>query len=172
MSIDLAYQLNPAQFLIPTQCVCAKRPDHAFATPGVSILREPGVNVLMRVRNAFLGILLLGAASAMRRPCCACAAQQMVDRIVARIEDDIITQSEVRELAAYQQLIDGQAESDDRLLSELIEQWVVNNEATAAHFPRRRLRSESRNCANPRSLPEPASVQRAPGRAGADARTP
>ena len=63
-------------------------------------------------------------------------AQQVVDRIVARIEDDIITLSEVRELGRYQQLVQGRAESDDRLLAELINQWVVNSEATAARFPR------------------------------------
>ncbi|HWF12392.1 MAG TPA: hypothetical protein VG272_01540 [Candidatus Acidoferrales bacterium] len=61
--------------------------------------------------------------------------QRVVDRIVARIEDDIILQSQVRELGAFQQLIDGQAESDDKLLQELIEQWVVATEATASHFP-------------------------------------
>lgn len=60
---------------------------------------------------------------------------QVVDRIVAHIEDDIITQSEVRELSADQELVDGHAESDDRVLNELIEQWVVNNEATATQFP-------------------------------------
>jgi len=60
---------------------------------------------------------------------------QVVDRIVAHVEDDIITLSEVRELAAYQQLVDGHAEPDDRILNELIEQWVVNNEATATQFP-------------------------------------
>lgn len=59
----------------------------------------------------------------------------VVDRIVARIEDDIVTLSEVRELAAYQQLIDGHSESDERVLNELIEQWVVNNEATSTQFP-------------------------------------
>lgn len=63
-------------------------------------------------------------------------AQQVVDRIVARIEDDIITLSEVRELGRYQQLVEGRAGSDDRLLAELIDQWVVNSEATAARFPR------------------------------------
>ena len=62
-------------------------------------------------------------------------AQEIVDRIVARIEDDIITLSEMHELAAYQQLVDGRVEPDDRLRSELIEQWVINNEATAARFP-------------------------------------
>lgn len=60
---------------------------------------------------------------------------RVVDRIVARIEDDIILQSQVRELGAFQQLVDGHAESDDKLLEELIEQWMVETEATASHFP-------------------------------------
>jgi parvulin-like peptidyl-prolyl isomerase len=60
---------------------------------------------------------------------------RVVDRIVARIEDDIILQSQVRELGAFQQLIEGHAEGDDKLLDELIEQWVVETEATASHFP-------------------------------------
>jgi hypothetical protein len=59
----------------------------------------------------------------------------VVDRIVAHIEDDIITLSEVRELSSFQQLVDGHAESDDKVLNELIEQWVVNNEATTNQFP-------------------------------------
>ncbi len=54
---------------------------------------------------------------------------------MARVEDDIILQSQVRELGAFQQLIEGKAESDDKLLEELIEQWVVETEATASHFP-------------------------------------
>lgn len=60
---------------------------------------------------------------------------RVVDRIVARVEGDIILQSQVHELGALQQLIDGRAESDDKLLQELIEQWVVQTEASAAHFP-------------------------------------
>ena len=63
-------------------------------------------------------------------------AQQVVDRIAARVEGDIITLSELRELGGYQQLVQGRAESDDRLLAELIDQWIVNAEATAARFPR------------------------------------
>jgi hypothetical protein len=62
-------------------------------------------------------------------------APQVVDRIVARVEGDIVTLSDVRELAAYQQLLDGRAEPDDRVLGELIEQWVVHSEAAAAQFP-------------------------------------
>jgi parvulin-like peptidyl-prolyl isomerase len=60
---------------------------------------------------------------------------RVVDRIVAHIEDDIILQSQVRELGAFQLFIEGHAESDDKLLEELIEQWVVETEATASHFP-------------------------------------
>ena len=62
-------------------------------------------------------------------------SSRVVDRIVARVEGDIILQSQVRELGALQQLIDGRAEGDDKLLEELIEQWVVETEATASHFP-------------------------------------
>jgi hypothetical protein len=60
---------------------------------------------------------------------------QIVDAIVVRIEDDIITLSELRELAAYQQLLDGRSQSNEEIRSELIEQWVVNNEATTTGFP-------------------------------------
>jgi parvulin-like peptidyl-prolyl isomerase len=60
---------------------------------------------------------------------------RVVDRIVARIEDDIILQSQVRELGAFQQLFDGRAEGDDKLVEELIEQWIVETEANASHFP-------------------------------------
>lgn len=63
-------------------------------------------------------------------------AQRVVDRIVARVEDDIITWSEVRELGRYQELVQGHADGDDRLLARLIQQWIVNTEATAARFPR------------------------------------
>src|SRR5437868_14361181 len=60
---------------------------------------------------------------------------QIVDAIVVRIEDDIITLSELRELAAYQQLLDGRSQTNDELRSELIEQWVVDNEANTSRFP-------------------------------------
>lgn len=60
---------------------------------------------------------------------------RVVDRIVARIEGDIILLSQVRELGAFQELVEGHAESEDRLLTELIEQWVVQTEAGASYFP-------------------------------------
>ena len=62
-------------------------------------------------------------------------AARVVDRIVERIEGDIILQSQVRELGAFQQLIEGHAESDDKLLAELTEQWMVQTEAAESHFP-------------------------------------
>jgi len=65
----------------------------------------------------------------------AAQTSRVVDRIVARIEGDIILESQVRELGAFQELIEGRAESDDQLLSELIEQWTVQTEAEATHFP-------------------------------------
>jgi len=82
-------------------------------------------------------VLLLCAPLAPRAYSGASAPQaaHVVDRIVARIEDDIILQSQVRELGAFQLLIEGRAESDDKLLEELIQQWMVETEATASHFP-------------------------------------
>jgi hypothetical protein len=66
-------------------------------------------------------------------------AQRVVDRIVAIIEDDIITQSEVRELGRYQVLASGRqgspATSESEVLSLLIDQWIVANEARTARFP-------------------------------------
>ena len=58
----------------------------------------------------------------------------VVDRIVARVEDDIITLSQERELAAYQQLVDGSSEPVPKLIDELVEQWAINNEAQSAQF--------------------------------------
>ena len=88
-------------------------------------------------RAIFILVLFLAAANAARISSGAAPPQstRVVDRIVARIEDDIILQSQVRELGALQQLIDGRAESDDKLLQELMEQWMVETEATASHFP-------------------------------------
>jgi len=76
------------------------------------------------------GICAAGAPAYSAAP-----SPELVDRIVARIEGDIILLSEVRELAAYQQLLEGRAQPEDQLLRALIEQWVVRSEAQAAQFP-------------------------------------
>jgi hypothetical protein len=60
-------------------------------------------------------------------------AQQVIDRMVARVENDVILLSDVRLLSRYQLLVNGKAESDAEILDRLIDQWIVRGEATAAH---------------------------------------
>ena len=62
-------------------------------------------------------------------------AQEMIDRIVARVETDIILLSDVRQLSRYQMFLDGKAQSDEEILNRLIDQWIVRNEASVARFP-------------------------------------
>jgi hypothetical protein len=57
-----------------------------------------------------------------------------IDGIAVHIEDDIITDSEVNELAAFQQLVDGHAKAREELIRELIDQWIVRQEATAISY--------------------------------------
>lgn len=63
------------------------------------------------------------------------SAQEVVDRIVARVENDIILQSDVRELKEYQELVDGKSERDSAILDRLIDQWIVRSEAELSQFP-------------------------------------
>jgi hypothetical protein len=83
-------------------------------------------------------LLLLGqalvASAAAPRAMRYGAEQQVVDRIVARVEDDILTLSEVRELGRFQQLVEGRTEDEQKLLGRLIDQWVLTREAAAARF--------------------------------------
>jgi len=71
------------------------------------------------------------------------SGQQVVDRIVVRIDDEILTQSDVRELGRFQQLVNSPgtgAQSslprEAELIERLIDQWIVHTEATAARFPK------------------------------------
>lgn len=61
--------------------------------------------------------------------------QEVIDRIAARVENDIILLSEVRELGRYQQLLDGKSETEEQLLDRLVDQWIVRTEAEASRFP-------------------------------------
>ena len=63
-------------------------------------------------------------------------AQQVIDRIVARIENDVILLSDVRLLSRYQLFVDGKSESDAEILDRLIDQWIVRNEANVARTPK------------------------------------
>src|SRR6202021_1069161 len=55
--------------------------------------------------------------------------EETVDGIAARIEDDIITESEVRELSAFQELVDGKPKPRSEIIKELADQWIVRGEA-------------------------------------------
>src|SRR5271165_6701254 len=59
---------------------------------------------------------------------------QQVDGVAARIEDDIITESEVRELSEFQQLVDGKSKPRAELIRELSDQWLIRTEATATKY--------------------------------------
>ena len=65
----------------------------------------------------------------------AAPAGEVVDRIVARIEGDIITLGEIRELGAFQKLTGRAIATEETLLRQLIDQWIVANDAAAARFP-------------------------------------
>lgn len=74
-------------------------------------------------------ISLLGTAALL-------AGQEVVDRIVARVDNDIILMSDVQELQRYQELVNGKSESESAILDRLIDQWVVRSEADLAQFPK------------------------------------
>lgn len=61
--------------------------------------------------------------------------QDVIDRIVARVENDVILLSDLRNLQRYQLLVDGKEESDALALDRLIDQWIVRSEANASRFP-------------------------------------
>jgi parvulin-like peptidyl-prolyl isomerase len=78
------------------------------------------------------GVLLAAALAVM---CGQATAQEVVDRIVARVENDIILLSDVRALSRYQQFLDGKSESDAQILDRLIDQWIVRTEADVSRSP-------------------------------------
>ena len=63
------------------------------------------------------------------------AGQEVMDRIVARVENDIILLSDVRELEEYQELVNGKSESESAIVDRLIDQWIVRSEAELSRFP-------------------------------------
>ncbi|MGB7023514.1 MAG: hypothetical protein WBD73_06920 [Candidatus Acidiferrales bacterium] len=69
-----------------------------------------------------------------------------IDGIAVRIGDDVVTDSEVRQLEDYQQLIDGHAESRAEVLQELVDQWIVRTEAAATKFPHPSASEVSQEC--------------------------
>ncbi|HYL85749.1 MAG TPA: hypothetical protein VE263_16080 [Candidatus Angelobacter sp.] len=62
-------------------------------------------------------------------------SQEIVDRIAARVESDVILLSDIRALSRYQQFVDGKSETEDQILDRLIDQWIVRTEAEVARSP-------------------------------------
>jgi parvulin-like peptidyl-prolyl isomerase len=83
---------------------------------------------MKRAISVLLIGMALGSAAGWLR------AQEVIDRIAARVEGAVILLSEVQELARYQLLVDGKSESNDQILSRLVDQWIVRNEADLARF--------------------------------------
>ncbi len=81
----------------------------------------------MRRGAFFFFVALLSLAPAAR-------AQQMVDRIVARVNSDVITQSDIDELGRFQKLVDGKEQTAPKRLHELVQQWIVQHEASFSGF--------------------------------------
>lgn len=81
------------------------------------------------VTHIFVAALVMIGAVKMLR------AQEVVDRIVVRVENDVILLSDVQELSRYQVLVDGKSEDDAAILDRLIDQWVVRTEADTSRFP-------------------------------------
>ena len=73
------------------------------------------------------GLCLLSSASN--------AAQEVIDRVVARIEKDVILLSDVQLLSRYQLLVEGKSENEAEILDRLVDQWIVRNEAVVARTP-------------------------------------
>ena len=88
-------------------------------------------NIIGRISILFFACLLVLQGFWPHSLC----AQEVIDRIVARVESDVILLSDVSLLARYQLLVEGKSESDAVILDRLIDQWIVRNEATIARTP-------------------------------------
>jgi len=79
-----------------------------------------------------------GTETAAALPAAAPAPPQgmTIDGIAIHIGNDVVTESEVSELEDYQKLLEGKAQSRAKVLQELVDQWIVHNEAAAIKFPK------------------------------------
>jgi hypothetical protein len=85
---------------------------------------------------AFICVHLLLLFSFLALAAGAATTQQVVDRIVATIEGEPVTQSELVELGRFQQLTGGPLQNERELLARCVEQWIVAQEAQAARLAR------------------------------------
>ena len=80
------------------------------------------------MRVFLVSLLIVNAAGLL-------VSQEIVDRIAARVENDIILLSDIRVLSRYQRFLDGKSETDAHILDRLIDQWMVRTEADVSRFP-------------------------------------
>ena len=93
--------------------------------------------------------------------------QQVIDRVAARVENDIILFSEVRGLGRYQLFMDGKSQGDAQILDRLVDQWIVRNEASAARYPQPSEEEVQRSLARlKRSFSSPAEFEDRRGQSG------
>lgn len=84
-------------------------------------------------QNSSAGTASSSSAATKSRP--AMPQATVVDGIAARIGNDVLTDSEVRELEDYQKLVEGQAQNRAKITDELVDQWIVETDALTTKFP-------------------------------------
>jgi hypothetical protein len=90
---------------------------------------------IVRIAALIFAAVLVSAAAAQAQSQ-QNGSSRVVDGVAVRIESDIITESELGELAKFQQLVQGQPAPRSELINELIDQWIVKNEAQSSQFLR------------------------------------
>ncbi len=60
------------------------------------------------------------------------AGREAIDGVAARIGNDIILESEVKEMQSFQMLVGGQERPRDEVIHELVDQWIIQREAADA----------------------------------------
>lgn len=78
------------------------------------------------VRRMAPALLLMAAGAIL--------GQEVVDRIAARVDVDVILLSDIRALSRYQMFVDEKSESDRQILDRLVDQWIVRNEASVSRI--------------------------------------
>ncbi len=96
-----------------------------------TLLRHPIVAIV-----AIVFLVSLGPVTTSRGQTQQNGSSQILDGVAVRIESDIITESELTELSEFQQLVQGQAAPRSEIINELIDQWIVKNEAQSSQFLR------------------------------------
>lgn len=93
------------------------------------------VTTAAQTQRTSLAAVGSGVSSA-EQPVAAQPQAGIIDSIAVHIGNDVVTESEVRELADFQELIDGHAQSRAEVLQELVDQWIVRTEAATMKFPK------------------------------------